>query len=125
MFYVICNLHVEQQFMVFSDTECLRNKPKSKVLGKTYLVIPEWCENKIHLNEDAAKWQQSSHKRHHGWGEIPFFLGDWTRNGLYTTGIIGSTTPVPTNNSAKKCQRERDESPNDKNNNHRAKWNSS
>lgn len=93
--------------------------------GHIYLIIPEGCEDKIHLNENTPKRKQSSHERDYRWCEIPFLLWNWTRNGLYAAGIVWSTTPVSSNYSTKKCQGEGDESPNDKNNYHCTKGNCS
>lgn len=90
-----------------------------------YPVGPEGNEDEIHLNKNARKGQKTPHKRNYRWSKVPFLLRDRTRDILNTAWIVWCTTPVSSDNSTKEGQRQRDKSPNNKNNYNCANWNSS
>ena len=87
-----------------------------------YLVVPEGCEHKVHLNEDAAKGKKPTHQWDNRRCKVPLPLRNRSWNSLYSAGIVRSPTPVSPNHRTQKHQGKRDESPKDKHDNHCTEW---
>ena len=59
-----------------------------------YLVVPERCEDEVHLNEDGPEGQQAPHESNHSRPEVPLPFRDGGGDPLHPAGVVRQPVPV-------------------------------
>jgi hypothetical protein len=73
------------------------NKEEAKHVVK--LVVPDGGENKVELDEDGTKWQNTAHQARSPWLHVPHLLGNLTRNLICANRVFGGLLGGNTTNA--------------------------